>query len=101
MSFPSLSQRRDFITALLALPATSLVAACSRSRDQTMDKRTAKLSHDTWVLWPDGTPPPGGWPVLLFLHGQGEAAWVDDGRDGIEQGPDAVLPHNSPVALHK
>lgn len=100
MSFAIVSRRRDFTAALLGLAATSC-GACSRKRDQTMDKRTAKLSHDTWVLWPDGTPPPGGWPVLLFFHGQGEAAWVDDGRDGIEQGPDAVLAHNSPLALHK
>ena len=27
---------------------------------------------------PAGSPPPGGWPVLLFLHGAGECG--DDGR---------------------
>jgi poly(3-hydroxybutyrate) depolymerase len=100
MSSPTLSQRRDVTAALLALAAT-VGLGCSRNRDRAMDKRTAKLGHDTWVLWPDGSPPPGGWPVLLFLHGQGEAAWVDDGRDGTEQGPDAVLAHHSPAALHK
>jgi hypothetical protein len=93
---PSVSRRRDFTATLL-----TLLASGGCSRDRAMDKRSAKKGHDTWVLWPDGTPPAGGWPVLLFLHGQGEAAWVDDGRDGVEQGPDAVLAHHSPVALYR
>lgn len=29
---------------------------------------------------PAGTPPPGGWPVILFLHGSGER-----GSDGLKQ----------------
>lgn len=96
MSVRFVSQRREFTAALLALSA---MPGCSR--DRAMEQRTAKLKHETWVLWPDGTPPAGGWPVLLFFHGQGEAAWVDDGGDGIEQGPEAVLAHHSPVALHR
>jgi len=26
---------------------------------------------DTDVRWPDGPPPPGGWPVVFFAHGAG------------------------------
>ena len=96
MSAPIVRQRRDFTAALLALLAAP---GCNRNRPP--EKRTAKMSHETWVLWPEGTPPAGGWPVLLFLHGQGEAAWVEDGRGGTEQKPDAVLAHGSPVALHR
>jgi hypothetical protein len=88
--------RRDLTSGLLAL-----ISGLGCTRDRAMDKRTASMKHDTWVLWPEGAAPPGGWPVLLFLHGQGEAAWVDDGRDGVEQGADAVLAHNSPVALFR
>lgn len=59
------------------------------------------MAHEPWVLWPDGAPPDGGWPMLLFFHGQGEAAWFDEGGYEREHGPDALLAHGSPVALHR
>ena len=64
-------------------------------------QRTATMTHDPWVLWPAGAPPAGGWPMLLFLHGQGEAAWLDEAGREREHGPDALLAHGSPVALHQ
>jgi hypothetical protein len=38
---------------------------------------------------------------LLFLHGTGEATWREEGDGAVEQGPDALLRHHSPVALHR
>jgi hypothetical protein len=87
--------RRQLTLALLAVLGTS----CSRQRPMT--KRFATKSHETWVLWPDGDAPAGGWPILLFLHGQGEAAWKEERGRVVEQGPEALLVHNSPVALHR
>lgn len=40
-------------------PYTSLVPA------------TDGFLMDTDVRWPNGTPPPGGWPVVFFAHGAG------------------------------
>lgn len=93
---PTVSERRQFTAGFVAALGT---LACSREAPPT--KRTAKMRHDTWVLWPEGDPPAGGWPVLLFLHGQGEAAWIEDRGEPVEHGPDAVLAHGSPVALYR
>jgi hypothetical protein len=90
------SGRRQFVAGCLAVLGSE---GCSRQGPPT--KRVAKMKHDTWVLWPEGEPPSGGWPVLLFLHGQGEAAWIDNRGDAVEQGPDALLAHGSPVALYR
>lgn len=92
---PTLTERRGFAAGLLALLGG---AGCKR---EPTTQRTATLGHEPWVLWPSGEPPPGGWPVLLFLHGQGEAAWVVDGDRETEHGPDAVLAHESPPSLHR
>lgn len=65
-------------------------------------QRVAKLGHAPWVLWPSAAPPTGGFPALVFLHGQGEAAWTLDGQEReVEQGPDSVLSHGAPPALHR
>ncbi len=92
---PTLSERRSFTTALLALWGS---AGCSR---KPTTHRVPTLAHEPWMLWPTGNPPPGGWPLLLFLHGQGEAAWVVYDDKESEQGPDAVLAHGAPPALHR
>jgi hypothetical protein len=92
----SVSERRRFLVGCLAVLGSE---GCSREAPPT--KRTAKMKHDPWVLWPEGEPPTGGWPVLLFLHGQGEAAWIENRGDAVEQGPDALFAHGSPVALHR
>jgi hypothetical protein len=52
-------------------------------------------------LWPEGEPPAGGWPLLLFLHGMGEAAWKEEQGRVTEQGPVAVTALGSPVALYR
>jgi hypothetical protein len=88
--------RRRLTAGLLAVLGNM---GCSRER--TMTKRVATMSHETWVLWPAAEPPANGWPILLFLHGQGEAAWKEERGEVIEQGPDALLVHNSPVALYR
>jgi predicted esterase len=89
-----LSERRKFTASLLALFGS---AGCSRPST----KRVATLRHEPWVLWPQGDAPAGGWPAILFLHGQGEAAWTLDGNREREQGPEAVLAHGSPASLHR
>lgn len=89
-------ERRRF-----ALGLAGALGSLACSRHPPMTKRVASLNHDTWVLWPAGDPPAGGWPILLFLHGQGEAAWKEDAGQAIEQGPDALMVHNSPVALYR
>jgi hypothetical protein len=89
-------QRRRF-----ALGLSAVLGSLGCSRQPAMTKRVATMSHDTWVLWPEGEPPAGGWPILLFLHGQGEAAWKDEAGQVVEQGPDALFVHDSPVALYR
>lgn len=91
----TLSERRGFTAGLLALLGS---AGC---KPKPTTKRTATLSHEPWVLWPAGDAPAGGWPLLLFLHGQGEAAWLLDGVREVEHGPDALLAHGSPPALYR
>jgi hypothetical protein len=59
------------------------------------------MSHEPWVLWPEGEAPAGGWPMLLFLHGMGEAAWTERDGEPSEQGPDVLLAHGSPVSLFR
>lgn len=93
---PTASERRRFTAGLLALLGS---AGCTRETPPT--KRAPKMRHDTWVLWPEADSPPGGFPVLLFLHGQGEAAWTENRGEPVEQGPDALLAHGSPVALYR
>lgn len=95
MPSPIASPRRTFTGALLAA-----FAGFGCKRESSNDPRTASMKHEPWVLWPDGAPPPGGWPVLVFLHGEGEAAWIDYGQLR-EQGPEALEAHDSPVALHR
>jgi hypothetical protein len=92
----SVSERRRFVAAWLAL-----LGSLGCSREQPTAKRVAKMRHDPWVLWPEAEPPAGGWPVLLFLHGQGEAAWTENRGEPVEHGPDALLAHGSPVALYR
>jgi acetyl esterase/lipase len=41
------------------------------------------------VYWPQGTPPPGGWPVLLAIHGGG---WRNFGKD--DYGPKIAAEFN-------
>jgi hypothetical protein len=94
--FPACVERRRFALGLVSMLGSG---GCSRQRPMT--KRIATMNHDTWVLWPEADPPAGGWPILLFLHGQGEAAWKDDAGKAVEQGPDALFAHNSPVALYR
>jgi predicted peptidase len=36
---------------------------------------------------PSGTPPPGGWPLLIFLHGQGESSGAAPLKQVALQGP--------------
>jgi hypothetical protein len=91
-----LSERRGFTSALLALLGSG---GCARRPEPT--KRAATMSHDPWVLWPAGEPPVGGWPTILFLHGQGEAAWILEGDREVELGPARVLEHGSPPALYR
>lgn len=94
----SSSHRRGFTAALVALIAG---AACRRRPEPTL-QRVAKLGHDPWVLWPSGAAPAGGFPAIVYLHGQGEAAWVIDAQEReVEQGPDSVLAHGAPPALHR
>ena len=31
----------------------------------------------SWLLRPQGSPPPGGWPLLLWIHGGPLGAWND------------------------
>jgi hypothetical protein len=88
-------ERRQLTAGLLAV-----LGSMSCSRERTMTKRVATMSHETWALWPEAEPPADGWPILLFLHGQGEAAWKEEGGHVVEQRPDALLVHNSPVALY-
>jgi hypothetical protein len=94
---PTLSERRGFTSALLALLGSG---GCAR-RPEPSTKRAATMSHDPWVLWPAGEPPVGGWPTILFLHGQGEAAWILEGDREVELGPARVLEHGSPPALYR
>lgn len=79
----------------------ALLGSWGCSRKDPVTKRVATMKHDTWVLWPEGEPPAGGWPVLLFLHGKGEAAWTDDTGTPLEHGPAAVLAYGSPAALYR
>jgi hypothetical protein len=88
--------RRGFVGGML-----SLLGSLGCSREKPMTKRAAKMGHEPWVLWPEGEPPAGGWPVLLFLHGQGESAWKEEGDAALEQGPNALVAHGSPVALYR
>jgi len=37
------------------------------------------------VTWPEGDPPPGGWKVILFLHGRHSACKTSTGADGGSQ----------------
>jgi predicted esterase len=92
---PTLTERRSFTAGVIALLAG---IGCKR---KPTTQRTATMGHEPWVLWPSGEPPQGGRPVVLFLHGQGEAAWVVNDDRETEQGRDAVLAHQSPAALHR
>jgi hypothetical protein len=93
---PSAPPRRRFVAAVF-----SMLGSLGCRRDRPMTKRVASMGHDAWVLWPEGEPPPGGWPILLFLHGTGEAAWRDERGEAVEQSPDALFRHGSPVALYR
>lgn len=52
------------------------------------------------VQVPQGNPPPGGWPVLVFLHGCGEhgGAYAADAAVAAENGFAGVAP-SGPVAV--
>ena len=39
------------------------------------------------IFVPSGTPPPGGWPLLIFLHGQGESSGAAPLKQVALQGP--------------
>jgi predicted peptidase len=55
---------------------------------------------DYYVYCPPGHPPPGGWPVLLFTHGIGEATNTYSPKHGWrEQLLEAVKQHGSPPSL--
>ncbi|MGE3346484.1 MAG: alpha/beta hydrolase family protein [Ramlibacter sp.] len=56
--------------------------------DETWHDAARQRQLPVRVRWPAGTPPPGGWPVVLFSHGLGGTrdggsvwgqAWVDAG----------------------
>jgi hypothetical protein len=90
--------RRSMNLGLLSL----ILGACRR-RPNPNAKRSPKLSHEPWVLWPEGQPPEGGWPLLAFLHGMGEVAWKAERPEdeGLEQSRDVLLTDYSPVTLHR
>ena len=44
-----------------------------------------RLPHLIFV--PSGSPPPGGWPLLVFLHGQGESSGASELARVALQGP--------------
>jgi hypothetical protein len=92
---PTMSERRRFTSAFLA------VLGSLGCRKPPPAKRTATMAHEPWLLWPEGEPPPGGFPLLVFLHGMGEAAWTERGGEPLEQGPDALLANGTPVALFR
>jgi len=53
-----------------------------------------------YLYMPPGNPPPGGWPILLFTHGIGEASQTYSAAAGwIEQSLAAVKRHGSPAYL--
>jgi predicted peptidase len=51
-----------------------------------------------YLYLPPGDTPPGGWPIILFLHGIGEASqnYTDQ---WVQQPIDVVKSHNSPASL--
>jgi predicted peptidase len=70
--------------AMLALLLACLLAATAVDARDTgfLDRhvRVAGVDHRYQVYVPEGAPPAGGWPIVLFLHGSGER-----GDDGLKQ----------------
>jgi len=68
--------------ALLLLAWLALAPMASASDTGFLDRhvRVAGEDYRYQVYVPEGRPPAGGWPVLLFLHGSGER-----GEDGLKQ----------------
>ena len=69
--------------AILAVTFAGLGAAAAPAQDLgdgfTVETYAdADGSHRYGLFVPDGPPPPGGWPVVLFLHGAAER-----GTDGV------------------
>jgi predicted acyl esterase len=63
------------LKALLASLATALVLVAGAAHGATAAKQEISIRTDDGVslaatlYLPDGTPPPGGWPAIVFLHG--------------------------------
>ncbi len=51
---------------------------------------------DYYLYVPPGSPPPGGWPILLFTHGIGEGTYS---KQWEPQSLEEVKKHGSPAAL--
>ena len=58
-----------FLLIVFAFGVASVWAGQSAER---MEKEIDGQKLRYWLHIPDGEAPPGGWPVLLFLHGAGE-----------------------------
>ena len=66
---------RPVVKALLAALATALVLVAGDAHGSVAAKQDVAIPMDDGVsiaatlYLPDGTPPPGGWPAIVFLHG--------------------------------
>jgi predicted peptidase len=70
------------LLAWLALAVANAVPMANAGDTGFLDRhvRVAGVDYRYQVFVPEGRPPAGGWPVLLFLHGSGER-----GEDGLKQ----------------
>ena len=66
---------RPVVKALLAALATALVLVAGDAHGSVAATQDVAIPMDDGVsiaatlYLPDGTPPPGGWPAIVFLHG--------------------------------
>lgn len=72
----------------------------SDSHQPGTQRRYEADGMEYYIYYPPGIPPSGGWPILLFLHGIGEATNTYSDKTGWRtQGLDAVKSHDSPPQL--
>ena len=71
------SANESFSFLLKAIRSAQAPPAMRRMEGVQMEYERTYSSLRCLVSVPPGSPPPAGWPVLVFLHGSGEAAPMD------------------------